>query len=83
MSEGDEVSRPPKKSKNRFGYYPCVICRKQALKGLMRCQRCHDDFVRQMPDEVDPIVRSGNGSSLSDGEFSGIEDQIWFVREER
>jgi hypothetical protein len=83
MSEGDEVNRPPKKSRNRFGYYPCVICRKQALKGLMRCQRCHNDFVRKMPDHVGPVVRSGNGSRFSEGEFESLEDQIWFIGEDK
>ena len=71
------------KPKSGFGFFPCVICRKQALKGLMRCQKCHDDFVRQMPDEVGPVIRSGNGSRFSEGEFDAIEDQIWLIREDK
>jgi len=49
----------------------------------MRCQRCHNDFVRKMPDHVGPVVRSGNGSRFSEGEFEALEDQIWFIGEDK
>ena len=53
------------------------------MKGLLRCKACHDDFVRQMPDDVGPVIRSGDGSRFSDGEFDAIEDQIWLTREDK
>ena len=77
------MSEPRKLPRNRSGYFPCVICRKAAMKGLMRCKKCHDKFVSEMPDEVGPVIRSGNGIRLSDGDFEGIEDQVWLIREDK